>query len=653
MEKEEKMELKRLTNNIRSLAIDMINEAQSGHPGIALGAAPIISTLYANHINVVPQNDKWLGRDRFVLSAGHGSSLLYSTLFMAGFDLSIDDLKSFRKLDSVTPGHPEYGATKGVDITTGPLGSGFASSVGMCIAEKYLKSIFGSNIFNYYTYVLAGDGDLMEGASYEAASLAGFLKLNNLIVLYDSNDVTLDGKLNTSFNENIKTRFESMGWNYLFVQDGEDEEEIDKMIIEAKQSDKPVIIEIKTIIGRYSVNEGTEKVHGSPLSEEDILNIKNILGVREGAFNVSQEVRDYLINKINLRTLPIYEKYNENLVLLDEEKKRDFKLLVDFKLPIKISNIFYDYPVDGKEMARSVSGKVLNFIAKDYPFLIGGSADVSKSTFARINDTDNFSSNTPLGRNINFGIRECAMGFIANGLALSSLTPFVSTFFSFSDYLKPAIRLAAIMNLPVIYVFSHDSISVGEDGATHEPVEQLAMLRATPNLDVYRPYDANEVIGAYKAILENRKPAAIVLGRNKVTIDDETRSSEINKGAYILKKEINKLEGIIISTGEEVELAIEVYKSLTEKGYGIRLVSMPSMERFDNMDDEYKNEILPNVKTFVIEASSSISWYKYVKNADYLFTLDTFGASGKKDDVLRKYGFVKERLEKEIETFLK
>lgn len=653
MEKEN-LEIKKLTNSIRSLALDMINEAKSGHPGIVLGASPIITTLFANHLKIVPLNDKWLNRDRFVLSAGHGSSLLYSTLFMAGFDLTIDDLKKFRKVYSITPGHPEYGVTKGVDITTGPLGSGFASSVGMAISECFLREKFGSDIFNYYTYVLVGDGDLEEGASYEAASLAGHLALNKLIVLYDSNGVTLDGSLKNTFSENIKMRFESMRWNYLLVEDGEDEEKISEAITIAKESDKPTLIEVKTTIGKYSINEGTSKVHGSPLSEEDLINVKNKLGVREGAFNVSQDVREYLIGKIKDRSFSEYEQWNSKIALLDEEKKEELKLLLDNKKPIKISNIYYDYPTLGKDSTRAVSGKILGFIAESYPFIIGGSADVASSTYARITNSDDFNSDNHKGRNINFGIREGAMGFIANGIALSNLTPFVSTFFSFSDYMKPAIRLASIMNLPVIYIFSHDSITVGEDGPTHEPVEQLSMLRSLPNLDVYRPYDANEVIGSYKAILENRKPAALILARNKVKIDDSTSSTMINNGAYTLKEEIKKLEAIIISSGEEMSLAIEVYNSLTEKGYGIRLVSMPCMERFEKMDDKYKREVLPDgVKTFVLELSSSLSWYKYVKNHDYLFTIDEFGASGAKDDVLRKYGFTKENIEKQIEAFLK
>lgn len=654
--KEEDTNLKKIIDNIRVLGIDMINEAKSGHPGIVLGAAPIIATLYANHMKIDIENDKWVDRDRFVMSSGHGSALLYATLFMAGFDIPFDEIKKFRTLDSLTPGHPEYGVTKGVDVTTGPLGEGFATSVGMAISECYLRQYFGKDIINHYTYVLCGDGDLMEGVSYEASSIAGNLGLNKLIVLYDSNNVTLDGALKTSFDENIKERFESMNWNYILVSDSEDLDGINDAIEKAKSdtNDKPTLIEIKTTIGKYSKNQGTSLVHGSPLDEEDIVSIKNTLGLREVPFAISLEAKDAMRERICERNKDCIAAWNEKILSMDENLRRDFDLYMNNKLPVKISNINYVYPTDGKDSTRNVSGKVINSVAETYPFLLGGSADVSKSTMARINNTLDFSASTPNGRNINFGVRENAMASIANGMALSNITPFVSTFFAFSDFLKPGIRLSALMDLPVIYVFSHDSISVGEDGPTHEPVEQLAALRCMPNFDVYRPADANETIGAYKAVLELRKPAAIVLGRNKVTIDENTSSSGVIKGAYIVRKEKKDLEAVIISSGEEVELAIKVYDALLEKGYSVRVVSMPSMSRFEKNEESYKIEILPaSVKTFVIEASSSLSWYKYVKNDDYLFTIDTFGTSGKREDVLRKYGFTVNKITKDIEKLLK
>ena len=645
--------LPKIIENIRALGLDMINEAKSGHPGIVLGAAPIIATLYNNHIKVDQNNDKWINRDRFIMSSGHGSALLYSTLFMAGFDIPFEELKKFRKLDSLTPGHPEYGVTKGVDISTGPLGQGIASSVGFALSERFLRNYFGDKIFNYYTYVLCGDGDLMEGISYEALSLAGHLQLNKLIVLYDSNNVTLDGALNTSFNEDIKSRFESMNWNYILVDDGEDTTKIDNAISIAKESiSKPTIIEVKTTIGKFSKYEGTCKVHGSPLDEEDLIEVKQKLNVRETPFTISLEAQNDMKEKIYNRNISYINEWYEEINNLPDEKKSELELLINNKNPIRIQDIDYVFPENGKDSTRNVSGSVLNSIAKYYPFLIGGSADVSKSTMARIKETEDNSIENPLGRNINFGIREHAMAAIANGIALSNLTPFVSTFFAFSDYLKPSLRLSALMNLPVIYVFSHDSISVGEDGPTHQPVEQLASLRALPNFDLYRPADANETIGAYKAILELRKPAAIVLGRNKVKIEENTKGGEVIKGAYIVEKEMNNLDAIIITSGEELELTMEVYQDLVEKGYGIRVVSMPSMSRFEKTPKEYQDEILPkNVKTFVIERSSSLSWYKYT-SSDYMFTIDEFGKSGPAKELDQLFNLDKETIINKIEREL-
>lgn len=647
-------DIKKIVDNVRALGIDMISEAKSGHPGIVLGAAPIITTLYANHIKVDQNDDKWINRDRFVMSAGHGSALLYATLFMAGFDLPFDELKKFRKLDSITPGHPEYSVTKGVDISTGPLGQGIASSVGMAISERFLRNYFGEEIINYYTYVLCGDGDLMEGMSYEAASLAGHLNLNRLIILYDSNNVTLDGNLDISFDEDIKTRFESMNWNYILVDDGEDTLKIDTAIEEAKKSiSKPTIIEVKTVIGRYSKNEGTCLVHGTPLDNDDINYIKQKLNLREIPFTISQDTKEKMTLKIHNRNDELIKKWNSKVQELSDDLKEKLELLISNKKPVKLIDVDYIAPTDSMDSTRNVSGKILNSIAKNYPFLIGGSADVSKSSKVILNNTENNTFLTPLGRNINFGIRENAMAAIGNGIALSNLTPFVSTFFSFSDYLKPSLRLSALMDLPIIYVFSHDSISVGEDGPTHQPIEQLVSLRATPNFDTYRPSDANETIGAYKAILELRKPAAIILGRNKVKIEEHTSSSMVINGAYVVEKERNNLEGIIITSGEELDLTMKIYDLLVEKGYGIRIVSMPSMSRFEKMSEEYQNEILPkNVKTFVIERSSSLSWYKYVNDKNRMFTIDSFGASGSKEDVDRKFGFdvnlIEEKIEKEL-----
>ncbi len=644
--------INRIANNIRGLGIDMINNANSGHPGIVLGAANIITNIYAN-MKIDPSNSNWINRDRFILSAGHGSALLYATLFMAGYNITLDDLKNFRSLDSIVPGHPEYGVTPGVDSTTGPLGEGIATSVGTAIGECYLRSLFGEELINYYTYVLCGDGDLMEGISYEACSLAGKLGLNKLIVFYDSNGITLDNKLDKTFNENIEQRFTSMNWNYILVNDSEDELAINSALEKAKTSNKPTIIEVKTIIGKYSVNENTPKVHGSPLAKEDITSIKEKLGLRDIEFTVSQDAKDYFSNLIIENNRESIDKWNNLYNSLDEETKTLLDKVISNKLPMEINNIVYEAPEDKLDATRNVSGKILNGIALENKLIIGGSADTSNSTKAKIVNTLDFDSENISGRNINFGIRENAMAAIANGIALTGLTPFVSTFLAFSDYLKPGLRLSALMDLPVIYIFSHDSISVGEDGPTHEPIEQLVSLRATPNIDVYRPGDANEVIGAYKAILTNRKPAALILGRNKVRIEEETSAKDVEKGAYIVKKEFNNLDATIIATGEELELALDVYDFLIEKGYSIRVVSMPSIEVFERQDEAYKNEILGDKdKTFVIEASSSYSWYKYA-NKDHMFTIDTFGASGPRKDVLNKFGFTKENISLKIENLIK
>ena len=645
--------INKIANNIRGLGIDMIDNASSGHPGIVLGAANIITNLYANHLKVDLNNSNWVNRDRFIMSAGHGSALLYATLFMAGYDLSLEDLKTFRKLDSVVPGHPEYGLTSGVDATTGPLGEGLATSVGVAIGESYLRSLFSDKVIDYYTYVLCGDGDLMEGISYEACSLAGKLGLNKLIVLYDSNGVTLDNKLDKSFNENIEGRFTSMNWNYLLVNDSEDELALNNAINKAKESSKPTIIEVKTTIGKYSANEGTPKVHGAPLSKEDVTSVKEKLGLRDIPFTVSLDAKDYFNNLIVERNREKIDSWNEVYNSLDEENKALLDRVINYKNSMDINNIIYEAPENGMDSTRSVSGKVLNNIALENKLIIGGSADTASSTKSKINNTLDFDSENIGGRNINFGIRENAMAAVCNGLALCGLTPFASTFLAFSDFLKPGIRLSCLMDLPVLYIFSHDSISVGEDGPTHEPIEQLVSLRATPNLDVYRPGDANEVIGSYRNILMNRKPAALILGRNNVRIEDSTNAKEVEKGAYIVKQEFDKLDAIIIATGEELELALDAYELLIEKGYGVRVVSMPSIEVFERQDKSYQEEVLSDKsKTFVVEASSSYSWYKYA-DSDHMFTIDTFGASGSRKDVLNKFGFTKENIAQEIENLIK
>lgn len=649
----------KIINQIRALGIDMINEAGTGHPGITLGAAPILYSLYAKHIRINPMNPNYYNRDRFIMSAGHGSALLYATLYMAGFDLEIDDLKSFRKIDSKTPGHPELGVTPGVDMTTGPLGQGIATAVGFAMAEAKLREKYNKhskNLIDFNTYVLCSDGDLMEGVSYEALSLAGLNKLNKLIILYDSNDITLDGSKDLSFKEDIQMRFEAIGFNYIKVLDGEDYNAISKAIEDAKKStDKPTIIEVKTTIGKYSAYEGTNKIHGAKLSEEDTTNIKEKLKVRDITFNVSSDTIEDFQYLINERCQNIEDEFNKKVENLPEDIKGELKFLMGNDKAIPFKELQYNEPEDSIESPRNTSSKILNSIVKDNPYMLGGSADLFASNKTYIEDGGNYSSKNYLGTNIYFGVREHAMGSILNGLALCGFRVYGSTFLAFSTYLFPAIRMAAMLNLPIIYIFTHDSISLGEDGTTHMPIEQLTQLRAIPNVEVYRPADANEVIGTYKTVLKKSKGVSVIcLSKTDLPILENAKANEIQNGAYVLKDSNRKMDGIIISTGEEVHSALEVAKRLEIKGIDVRVVSMPCMEKYLAMNDDYKEEILPvGVRKIVIEAGISMPWNRIVFNDKYLITLDKFGLSGSREDVYKKFGFDVDSLEEKVENLLK
>lgn len=646
----------RIISAIKALSIAEISKAKSGHPGIALGAAPILYTLYNKHMNIDVTDDKWINRDRFIMSAGHGSALLYAVLYMAGFDLSIKDLKNFRQIDSKTPGHPEVGVTPGVDCSTGPLGQGIATAVGMAAAEKYLKEKF-NNLLDYKTYVLCGEGDLMEGISYEACSLAGTLKLGTLIVLYDSNNVTLDGDANKSFNEDVLKRFDAMGWHTDKVADGNNPILIDMAISKAKRiTDKPSFIEIKTIIGKDSLLQGTNKVHGSPLTKEDIRQIKDKLKIDTDLFSNISTLRKEMANFIRIRVTHDKKKwetkYNAYINSCDEDTKRFLESLSEDKR-YDITRLFKDRIFDDDEL-RNTNGKVMNVIANNYPAFLGGSADLSSSTKTYLEKFSDFSSNNYGGKNFWFGVREHAMGAFINGLALSGLRPFASTFLAFSDYQKPAIRMASLMNLPSTFVFTHDSVMIGEDGPTHEPIEQLPMLRSIPNHYVYRPCDANEIIGSWQTILNNDKPSSIILSRSKCKNLDVTDPLSVKKGAYIIRKEKKKLFGIIIATGSEVSLALDIAEKLSLKGMELRVVSMPCMELFEQQSNNYKEEVLPiGYKTFVIERSSKFGWHKYVYNDKYIMGLDEFGYSGKSEDVLSKLKLNDESIAKRIEKLLR
>lgn len=646
----------RIINAIKALSIAQISKARSGHPGIALGAAPILYTLYSKHLNIDVLDEKWINRDRFVLSAGHASALLYSVLYMSGFDISINDLKEFRQIDSVTPGHPEYGVTKGVDMSTGPLGQGIASAVGMAISAKYLKEKF-NGLISYNTYVLCSEGDLMEGVSYEACSLAGNLKLDNLIVILDSNKVTLDGSLKDSFDEDILKRFEAMGWYTQVVADGNNSLLIDMAINKAKRcKGQPSFIEVKTVIGKGSLLQGTNKVHGGTLTKEDIRQLRVKLSVDTDLFKNIRSLRKEMANFIRIRVMHDKKKwevkYNAYLNTCDSDTKR-FLLSLNEDKRYDVTKLFNDALFDDDEL-RNINSKVMNTIADNYPCFLGGSADTASSCKTYLKSFDDFNSTSLNGKNIRYGVREHAMGAITNGIALSGLRPFASTFLAFSDYLKPSIRMASLMNIPSIFVFTHDSVNIGEDGPTHQPVEQLAMLRSIPNFYVYRPCDANEVIGSWHTALNNDKPSSIVISRNKVVNLSTTDPLMVKKGAYIVRKEKKKLFGIIIATGSEVALAIDIAEKLSRKNMEIRVVSMPCTRLFNEQPQSYKDEILPiGYKTFVIERASKFGWHKYVYNDKYIMGIDEFGYSGKEEDVLKKLKLDDDTIYKRIEKLLK
>lgn len=656
---------RQVINNIKMLGIDMIRSAKSGHSGITLGAAPIIYTLYAKHMHISTTDSKWVNRDRFVLSAGHGSSLLYATLYMAGYNLTINDLKNFRKAGSRTPGHPEVDVTPGVDATTGPLGQGIATAVGMAIAEKALEAKYiipkknkfekDKSLIQYRVYALCGDGDVMEGISYEAASLAGTLGLDNLIILYDSNDVTLDGKTSSTFKENVTSRFSAMGWHTDTVKNGLVIADIDRAISKAKSSGKPSFIEIKTIIGIGSSLAGSHEVHGKVLEDTDASQLRRSLGIPEQPFFVDEEAKKYFQMLITERSGKKYQEWVENYktyvndILKGNKEKLEYLFFKE--KDVDVNSLTYEFNVGEKEATRITNGYVMNKIASEVPLLIGGSADVASSTKVYLKEEGDFSKENPKGRNISFGVREQAMGGILNGLALSYFKPFGSTFLAFSDYMKPSLRMAALMHLPVTYIFTHDSIYVGQDGPTHQPIEQLAMLRSTPNTYVFRPADGNEIVGSWNAILHLKKsPSALILSRQPVSLLPMTDRNQTMYGAYLVKKEQQYLHGIIIATGTEVHTALLIAEELQRTdGLDIRVVSMPCMELFLKQPEEYKKRVLPKgVRTIVIEAASSGSWHQFVYDSKYLITIDQFGISGTKEEVLHychfDYGTIRDRV---------
>lgn len=653
-------------NAIRVLAADTVQKANAGHPGMPLGSAAMAYELWANHLTHNPKNPKWVNRDRFILSAGHASSLLYSLLHLFGYGLTIEDMKNFRQDNSLTPGHPEYGHTVGVEATTGPLGAGMGMAVGMAMAQAHMAATFNTedyNIIDHYTFVLGGDGCMEEGISSEAFSLAGTLGLSKLIVLYDSNNITIEGNTDLAFTEDVNKRMEAFGFQTLTVEDGNNLEEISKAIELAKsEKTKPSFITVKTKIAfGCPAKEGSESSHGSPLGEENVKALRDNLGWEEQeAFVIPQDVYDNFAQKAkkgqeaednwNKLFKAYCEKYPEKKELWDKY----FAVIDDEKL--LNCDEFWSYE-DKPQATRSLSGNMINRLAKIMPNFWGGSADLGPSNKTVIKDGGSFSKNNYLGRNIHYGVREFAMAAIANGITLYGGTKtFVGTFFVFSDYLKPMARLAALMKIPVTYVLTHDSIGVGEDGPTHEPIEQLAMLRAMPNINVFRPADATETAAAwYSAITSKNTPTVLALSRQNLP-QIEGSSKEALKGGYIIAESIKaKPDAIIIASGSEVSLAVEAKKELMEKGFDIRVVSMPCMDIFEQQSDEYKEKILPQTveKRLVVEAGSSICWGKYLGFKGKSVTIDTFGASAPANVLFKKYGFTVENVVNKALSMLK
>ncbi|MGV3075094.1 transketolase [Clostridium baratii] len=638
-------------SSIRALGIDGINKAKSGHPGIVLGAAPMVHTLWTRHMNINPKNSKWFNRDRFVLAAGHGSMLLYSLLHLTGYDVTMYDLKNFRQWGSKTPGHPEYKHTDGVDATSGPLGQGIPMAVGMAMAERFLAARYNKENFNlidHYQFVICGDGDLMEGVTSEASSLAGHLGLGKLIVLYDSNNICLDGNLNDSFTEDVLKRYEAYGWHVQKVEDGNDIEEISKAIECAKNEvNKPSIIEIKTIIGFGSKKEGTNSVHGAPLGQEDGVFAKCAYGWEYESFNIPSDVYDYYTENIKAKGEVLENKWNN---LLEEYKEvypelaRELEKAIAGELTINLDEVLPTYDIGHSDATRNSNNEAINAIAKAIPYFLGGSADLAASNKTLIKDEGKFIVDSNSDRNIYFGVREFAMASILNGMALhGGVKVYGGTFFVFSDYLKPAARMAAIMELPVTYVLTHDSIAVGEDGPTHEPIEQLSMFRTMPNMVTIRPADAVETAAAWRVAVESQShPTAIVLTRQNVTVMKGSSYEGLRKGGYVISKANGECQGILIATGSEVNLAIEAQKSLASEGIDVDVVSMPSVELFEKQSNEYKAAILPkSVKRLAIEMGSTFGWYKY---ADDVIGIDTFGASAPAEKVIEEYGFTVENV---------
>ena len=652
-------------NAIKVLGVDAINKAKSGHPGVVMGAAPMAYSLFTKHLRVNPKKTDWINRDRFVLSAGHGSMLLYSLLHLSGFeDVSLEEVKNFRQWGSKTPGHPEFGHTKGIDATTGPLGQGISTAVGMALAERYLAAKYnkeGYDLFDHYTYVICGDGDIMEGVASEASSFAAVQKLNKLVVLYDSNDICLDGETKDAFSENVRARYEAYGWNTILVEDGASVEAVNAAIEQAKKSDKPTLIEVKTIIGAGSPNrQGTNGVHGAPLGDEETALFRKEIGWENEPFDIPADVyADFKANVADRGESEYvkWEKLYADYKAAYPELAKELEEVLSREDISRLSKESFSFKNVGEAQAtRNSSQDAINSVAAVLPTFFGGSADLSHSnmTFIKGDNLQDDAHRTE--RNVQFGVREFAMATVLNGLMLhGGVRVFGGTFFVFSDYLKGALRLSALQNLPVTYVFTHDSIAVGEDGPTHEPIEHLASLRTIPNTYVFRPADATETQAAwYLSQKTNDRPTSIVLTRQNLPILENSSFEKVAKGAYVVYETAVDFDTILIATGSEVALAIDVARELEKDGSKVRVVSMPSVELFEEQSKEYKEELLPlNIRRRVsLEMGNSALWYKYVGLDGLAIGIDKFGASAPANKVIEEYGFTVEAVVEKIKNEL-
>ena len=635
---------------LKGLALDIIQNAKAGHPGSVLSSAPILYTVFTKHLKIQPKNPNWINRDRFILSEGHVSPLLYAMLYLCGFEISTEELKNFRKLNSMTPAYPEI-KTLGVDMTTGVQAQGLATAVGMAIAERIYSTRYNKKpknrfdkkvkpLINYYTYVLVSDADVMEGLSYEAASFAGHLGLGKLIVLYDSNKVTMEGNTSLTFSESVTSRFSSLGWHTQIVKNGNSIADINKAIVNAKKSNLPSFIEINTKIGDGSLLEGTNKIHFGELTKEDYDNLRKKLGLTGLPFLPDKEPADNIRNPIMQRGDTEYDNwekiFNEYKTELTPEQVMEIENIETNNLYLDLTNVEIPINSDLKEPLRDSNSRVMNIIADNFNNFIGGSADTVTSTRTYLNEKGDLSSSDFSGKNIHFGLRENLMGAVMNGLALSGFRPYAATYLASSDHMVPSIRMSALLNVPVTYIFTHDSITTGMDGASRQPIEQIAHLRAMPNLNVYRPADIKEIIGTWKCIMEDKKPSVITFARTEVKPQVGTSTIDVSRGAYIESDCEGGVDAVLIATGAEVQVANSIQERLKHEGINIRVISMPCMERFLNQPEEYKSELFPyDAEVFVIEYESSLGWEKFVIDSDHLFTIDKFGASASKDDILK------------------